>query len=255
MISQTTLGAQYFIRGLKLIFAPGIRRYTAIPLLINLIVFAMILLYGVRQFTYFTAWLMTFLPSWMDWISWVLWPLFAILALLIIFYTFSILANLISAPFNGLLATAVERHLTGQSNQRYQDDISTAVQDFMPALTNELRKLIYFLLWAIPLGILFLIPVVNVFAPLLWLVFSAWMLAFEYGDFPMGNHGLNFGKQRSLLRGQRLTSLGFGATVLVATLTPVANFLVIPAAVAGSTVFWVERLQTQVKPDRPPEPV
>ncbi|MEZ5582290.1 MAG: hypothetical protein R3F37_05475 [Candidatus Competibacteraceae bacterium] len=43
-----------------------------------------------------------------------------------------------------------------------------------------------------PLLVLFVIPGVNVIAPLLWLVFGAWMLALQYADYPMGNHGLRF---------------------------------------------------------------
>jgi len=43
------------------------------------------------------------------------------------------------------------------------------------------------------------------------------MLALEYCDYPMGNHGIDFAAQRRLLGQQRLLNAGFGAAVLVAT--------------------------------------
>ena len=49
--------------------------------------------------------------------------------------------------------------------------------------------------------------------------------------------------QGFLLYGLVLLALGFGGAVMVATAIPLVNFLVIPAAVAGATVLWVERLE------------
>jgi CysZ protein len=91
--------------------------------------------------------------------------------------------------------------------------------------------------------VLFLIPVLYPVAPFLWLAFGAWMLALEYADYPMGNHGLRFPEQRRRLREQRLTSLGFGATALLLTMIPVVNFVAMPAAVAGATALWVQRFK------------
>jgi CysZ protein len=99
---------------------------------------------------------------------------------------------------------------------------------------------VYFLIRAVPLLLLFLIPGVNIFAPVLWMAFSAWMLALEYADYPMGNHGLLFSEQRLKLREKRLTILGFGGAVLLLTLIPAVNFVAVPTAVAGATVMWVE---------------
>ena len=103
-----------------------------------------------------------------------------------------------------------------------------------------MRKFGYFLAWAVPLLVLFLIPVVNLFAPVVWFIFMSWMLALEYRAYPMENHELNFAQTRLQLRRRRLMGLGFGMAVLLATLLPVVNFLVMPAAVAGATLLWVD---------------
>jgi len=36
-----------------------------------------------------------------------------------------------------------------------------------------------------------------------------------------------------------MRTMGFGLAVLLTTLIPLVNFIVIPAAVAGATLFWI----------------
>jgi CysZ protein len=240
MANNPITGAGYLLRGLGLIFKPGIRKYTLIPLLINTILFASIIWFGAQQFEELINWMLSYLPGWLDWLRFILWPLFAITAVLVVFFSFSMVANLIGAPFNGLLSEAVDRHLSGQAIEQ-EGDWKILLKNIVPALIDELRKILYFLIRAIPLGILFLIPVINIVAPFLWLAFSAWMLAVEYCDYPMGNHGLSFQDQRVRLKQKRMLSLGFGSSTLLATMIPIANFLVMPAAVAGSTAMWVDK--------------
>ena len=43
--------------------------------------------------------------------------------------------------------------------------------------------------------------------------------------------------------GKRFAGLGFGAVVTLAITIPIVNLFVIPAAVAGATVFWVDQLK------------
>jgi CysZ protein len=239
MIIQFTRGARYVARGFKLINLPGIRRYVIIPILINLALFGAATWYGIDRFEAFLDWL---LPRWLDWVRWILWPLFALTTLLIVFYTFTLLANLIGAPFNGLLAERLEARLTGRPAPDSQGT-GYLVRSGLIAVVSELRKLGYMLARTIPLLILFLIPGLNVLAPFAWLAFSAWMLALEYVDAPMGNHDLTFHDGRRLLGENRPLALGFGGAVLMMTSFPVLNFIAMPVAVAGATALWVERLE------------
>ncbi len=248
-MSNPITGAHYFLRGLKLITHPALRRFVAIPLAINLLLFAGLVWFGASQFGSLLNSFMPDLPSWLQWAKWLFWLLFGVSALLILFFAFSLLANIVAAPFNSLLAEAVEVHLTGRQQA---DDASwkKALAELLPSLIGELRKLLYLLAWTIPLLILFVIPVINIAAPFIWFGFSAWMLALEYADYPMANHGLRADEQKQRLRDKRLMSLGFGGTVTLATMTPVLNFLVMPAAVAGATAMWVEQFEGQInEPD------
>ena len=81
---------------------------------------------------------------------------------------------------------------------------------------------------------------VNVAAPFIWFLFTAWMLTIEYGDYPMGNHDIDFKQQREKLRSNRQLAFGFGSGVMVLTMIPVINFLAMPVAVAGATRMFIE---------------
>jgi CysZ protein len=242
MISNPITGAGYLLRGFKLLLTPGVRRYVVIPLIINIVLFGSIIFLGVGQFEVLLEWLMPSIPEWLQWVSWLLWILFLAATLLIVFYTFTIIANIISAPFNAYLAEAIERHLTGQLDQQ-PFNLATVLNEAAVSLTYELKKIAYLGSRALILLALFLIPGINVAAPLLWLAFSAWSLALEYADYPMSNHSIRFPAVREKLRGKRMLSLGFGSATLAATLVPFINLMVIPAAVAGATAMWVEQFK------------
>lgn len=245
MPSNPFTGAGYLLRGLRLLGRPGVRRFVLIPLAINTLLFSLLLWLAISQFGTLIDWLLPSLPAWLpEWLlaflSWLLWLLFAVSAFLVVFFSFTLMANLVSAPFNGFLAEAVERQLTGR---RPPDSGRSALAEVRSAVHGELVKLGYFASRALPLLVLFFIPGLNLAAPFLWLLWGAWMLALEYADFPMGNHGLSFPEQRERARRKRLLMLGFGGAVSFGTLVPLFNFIIMPAAVAGATALWVEQFR------------
>ncbi len=239
MSNNPLTGANYLARGFGLIMRPGLRRFVLIPLLVNAIIFSLLAWLGINQFEVLIDQL---LPedSWLSFLRWLLWPLFAFTMMLIIMYSFTVLANLIAAPFNSQLAEQVELILSGSSPELATGSI---MKNLIPTLKSELGKLGYFLIRAVPLLILFAIPGINIIAPFLWLLFNAWFLALEYADYPMANNNLNFKAQHARLKASRLTSLGFGGGTTLLMMIPILNFLAMPAAVAGATVYWHAQLQ------------
>ena len=234
-------GMGYFFKGLSLITRKGVKRYVIIPLLVNILLFAVAIAVTGAQLPLLIEWVAGLLPDWLSWLSWLLLPLSILVVGLVAFFGFAVLGNLIAAPFNGLLAEAVEKRLTGQALDAPRGWRSLA-RDMSASILSELRKLTYFVIRAIPLLILLLIPGINLIASVVWLLFSAWMLALEYSDFPMANHGLSFPRQREILRSRRFLSLGFGGALALVLVIPGLNFLLIPAGVAGATAMWVEQL-------------
>ena len=228
-------------QGLRLVFSRGLRRFVLVPLLVNLVIFSTLAILGAHYFEgVINAWLPA--EGWMSYLRWLLWLLFALAYVLILFFGFTLLANLIAAPFNSLLAARVEQKLTGAPPP---EDPTSVLKTLAPALASEIGKMFYLITRAVPLLILMLIPGLNVVASLGWLIFGAWFLAVEYGDYPMANHTVAPAEQRRHLRSRRFKSLAFGTGIAVMMLIPLLQFAAMPAAVAGATRYWVDDLKTE----------
>ncbi len=239
MSHSLTQGASYALTGLRWLPKAGLRGFVALPLLINSGLFGLGIWWSTGQFERLDQAVQRGLPEWLAWLHWLLWPLFILTALVVVFYTFTVLANVIAAPFNGLLAARVEK-LANPGGAPPLPPVEPTWKELALSPLRELNKLLYFIGWAIPLLLLSFAPIVNVAAPVLWVLFSAWMLALEYADYPLGQRGLTFREQRRLLRRHWPLTLGFGGMTLLLTLIPLLNFLAMPAAVIGATLMWVQ---------------
>jgi CysZ protein len=231
-------GPQYLSEGLKLVLSPGLRLFVLLPLAVNLILFVALVGFAVQQFSGWVDVFMPSLPSWLSFLEYVLWPLFVVLVLLMVFFTFTMLANIIAAPFNGFLAEKVEVVVRGEDTLppfRWAELLAMVPR----TLGREMRKLGYFLPRAIGLLILTFIPVVNLIAAPLWLLFGVWTMAIQYIDYPADNNKMSWPDMLAWLREKRWQSLGFGGITYAVLLIPFVNILMMPAAVAGATLFWV----------------
>lgn len=240
MVISTVRGAGYLWQGMRLLARTGVRRYVLMPLLVSTILFTALLWFGVTEFDAAVDALMPALPDWLQWLSWLLLPLAFMAALALALLLCVLAATLVTAPFTTPLAAAIERHLQDPAGESAATAPAGSFwADAFHAIGDELRKLGYFATRALPLVVLSVIPGINVLAPPLWLVFSAWMLALEYTEIPLARHGMKIATARRTLAERRMTSFGFGLAVLGLTLLPGLQLLTIPAAVAGATVMVV----------------
>jgi CysZ protein len=216
--------------GFGLLIKPGIKRFVLIPFAINISLFSVAAILLKDQLD---IWLEKLLPDWLGWLEWLILPLFWIAMVLIVFYTFTVFANLIAAPFNSLLSARIEALLRGQKPEDINSD------GFIRLMTrttkSEVQKILYAIKWFIPLIIITFIPVINIAAPFLWIMFAAWFFALEYNDYPLANRGLFFEDIKSYNRKNRMRSLGLGSAVFILTSIPIVNFFAMPVAVAGAT--------------------
>lgn len=238
MILNLLKGFSYIFKGLSLITQKGIRPFVVIPLLINISVFSLAIWITTKQLD---NWMEKLLPNWLTWLEWLLWPIFAVLFFFIIFYTFTVVANLIAAPFNAMLAERVENKLNGLTLPEFKG-YTNLVTLFGRTFKSETQKLFYMAKWFIGILILTVIPGLNILSPFIWLIFGAWMLAIEYIDYPMGNHDYFFKSELSTFKKHRSLSFGLGVSIALLTAIPVINFLAMPAGVAASTALWTEKL-------------
>lgn len=238
--------ASYVATGWRLIRTPGLRRFVLMPLLVNLAVFGVL---GWWLNAWAGAWLdsLALFSQWGDW--WIVRALQTVLhwlmSLVLFFslaFAFTLLANLIGAPFNGLLAERVEAHLVGDV-ARPAPSLLTLVKSVPRLMGSELSKLLYLLICLVPLLILQFVPLINLVAPVLLFLFGAWMFTLEYMDYPMGNHGALFKDVRRALRKRRKVAYGFGSCVALLSTVPIVNLFIMPVAVAGATALYVDYLR------------
>lgn len=242
MQNQKRSGFGYFFYGLELALSPGIRRFVIMPLLANILLVGGALFY---LFSHLDSWInqwMGQIPDWLSWLSYILWPLLVLTILATFSYFFSTLANFVAAPFNGLLAEKVEEKLTGHTIN--DEGILAVIKDVPRIMSREWRKLVYTLPKAIGLFLLLLIPALGqTLGPILWFLFTAWMLAIQYCDYPFDNHKVSFNDMRNNLKQKQGKAYGFGMLVSVLTTIPIINLFVMPVAVCGATAMWVSEFK------------
>ncbi|MCX7095909.1 MAG: sulfate transporter CysZ [Methylobacter sp.] len=220
----------FLFKGLKLLARPELRKFIIIPMLINVVLYSVALTLG---YFYISDLIDQFIPGWLQWLSWVLWPLFFISFFIGGFFTFTVAANLLAAPFYGQLSA---KTLAMVSDQAF----ATAEQPLPKVLLAETKRIGYLGSRAFPLLILSIIPGLNVIAPFLWALFGAWGMALEYLAYPLENQGVLFSEQKALVKSVRLGALSFGGLAVLGLTVPVLNIIVAPAAVIGATLYFHE---------------
>src|SRR4051812_4594963 len=99
-----TQGMSYLLLGIVHLPTNGLKRFVILPLLFNLFIF-IALFYLMYHFLFpLTQAYLHLLPIWLSFLSGVFTFFFMISCFLVFLSTFTILFNLIAAPFNGLLA-------------------------------------------------------------------------------------------------------------------------------------------------------
>ena len=247
-INQPLSGIGYLLKGAKLLKHPKLRVFVIIPLLINIVIFA-----SAFSFLFFsiTTWIDSYMdqvPSFLSWLTYILWPIIIVSILFSFSFIFSTVANLIAAPFNGLLAEKTENLLTSSSLN--DDSFSDLLKDLPRIFKREYQKWLYFIPRMIVCLLLFFIPVVGqTIAPIIWFLFAGWMMAIQYADYPFDNHKVPFSTMKKVLATKLGKNITFGMIVSFCASIPVINFVIMPIAVCGATAAWVDIYKDQVLSD------
>jgi CysZ protein len=250
---ENNLGGGYYLNsGLSLIRQAGIKRYVVIPLFINIVLLGLATFYAFSQISeYYQSWA-TSDNAIVEWLfsnlEWLLWPIIVICVFIVVFFLFAFLANWIAAPFNGYLSEAVEKHLKQNHTSQLTVNAPNSVievklhQELPRLFKREWRKFIYFIPRALLCLVLFFTPLAFL-APFIWFMFNAWMAAIQYIDYPMDNHKVPFKDMLYEIKQRKGLSLSFGGLVMLITMIPIINILIMPVAVAGATHLWFDHYQ------------
>ncbi len=229
------------LEGLRKLGRRDIRWLVLTPLLINFILFALATSFAASWLQNWITAITTSVPDWLQWLVWAIWFLFAILALAIYAFTFTILANLIGSPFYGVIAQRViaAEIAVDQSNILTESGLLSGAWN---SLVRELQLIGYFLPRTVAVGIVAMmmsfIPVVNLLAPIIAGSWAAWCLCLQYLDYAADSQGVTFLALRKKVSDNRLNSMGFGLTALLASAIPLVNLVMLPASVVAGSLLW-----------------
>ncbi len=220
---------------------PSLLRYVAIPFLINLIIFSAVVYFGLGWFDWA---LEHYAPGSEVWYGLILYYLAWVVALLlttvIVFFTFTLIGNLIASPFNEFLSERTELLVRGESPEQGMG-LAMILSEAKYAVGYELKKMAFFVACMIILLSLNFLPLVGtlvytVFAPLLTLFF----LGVEYMAFVTMRKHYSFSQLRRYLFRRPLLMGGFSCSVFVLLAIPFVQFFCIPLAVVGATLLWCD---------------
>ncbi|CUB03616.1 sulfate transporter CysZ [Marinomonas fungiae] len=239
MITHPFSAVGAIIEAFPLLLSRRLRLFLLAPIFANIAL--MVLLYTVALSYMGVAVdeMMGFLPEWLSFLNWLFYLLLNIVVGLLMFYSFSVGVNILAAPFMAFLAEKVEERQTGK---QFDEDMSFAGLMLIAgrSLKRELQKLAYFLPRFLGLLLLSFIPVINVVAPFLLVLFSAWMLALQYMDYAFDNNKIPFPEMRASLREKPLLCWTFGFIVMFAVTIPFLNLFIMPIAVVAATLLWIK---------------
>lgn len=230
----------YFVMGWHLITQKGIKRFVIMPILLNILLLTGLFWFFVANISDIIDGIIGYIPDWLAWLSGILLAFSVFMILILFYFGFTTLSGFIAAPFNSLLAEKVEKMLTGEN--LIETNSMDFIKDIPRMLGREWQKLCYSLPKLIGLFLLSFIPVLGQsIVPVLTFLFTAWMMAIQYCDYPFDNHKIPFYIMRNELGEKRTLSLTFGSLVTFCTFVPIVNLIIIPVAVCGATAMWVNQ--------------
>jgi CysZ protein len=167
--------------------------------------------------------------------------LFGVLLIVAFFFLFTVIAVTIAAPFNDLISEKTEQIITGRFDET-PFSILTLLSDAARGVYHALRVLGLYLSILV-LGLLLLL--IPVFGPFLYtaltVCLAAYMLALEFVSYPMDRKRYSYQDKRKLVRSHLWSVIGFGLGVVALASIPFLNLLLLPPAVVGGTLFFLDR--------------
>ncbi|MEO5930192.1 MAG: EI24 domain-containing protein [Candidatus Kapaibacterium sp.] len=236
MVREFLRGVGASGRAIKLLVSTrSVRRYALMPLLINLMLFAI----GLPLL----VWLVVgrvgaLMPA--DAFG----PLRVLLEIVVAaalvvgsVFAFTAIGGVIAAPFHSLLARAVEEHLTGRPSRDDPRFVSGAFRSIITALG---RLLLFAILYPLILATA-LIPVAGVFLqPILTTLYGAFVLSLDFSDPVFERHIPKLRDRMRYIGRRKSLYLGFGLVCVGIALVPILNFFLLPVGVTAAAILFVE---------------
>ncbi|HET9843575.1 MAG TPA: sulfate transporter CysZ [Gammaproteobacteria bacterium] len=245
----------HLLKGYRLLWQPGFKKYLFIPLALNIIIFLSLTTLSLYYTWHILSNFQFTLPSWLHWtqswlpylgtfLFWIGWIGSMLFILIAIVPVAILLTNLLASPFNSLLCEKILKDFG--STPIPPSSWRTVVKE---AFLRELQKMLYFL----PrMGVLFLlfavctfIPIINVLAAGLFYVCSSWLLSLEYLDYPGETLRFTFHEVKKHTTKKRWVRFHFGLSAMLFSTVPLLNLMCIPVCVAAASLVWIDSFESR----------
>ncbi len=236
-------GFTYPFRSLKFFFSHSVLiKYSIAPMLINLLIYGSVFIFSYN-------WLMGSLEKWLGientevgfWLKFLHTALLIVGFLLVLFVCyllFTILGNIITAPFNEEISQRVEEIVT-TGNAAHKMGFW---EDAYISIKGEVQKLIFYLLILLLIFCLNIIPVAgSVLSAIIGVIFSSFYNALDFLDYPMTRKKMRFRDKLKVTSKGKLVTYGFGFTAFLLMFLPVVNVFMKPILVAAGTSLYYEK--------------
>lgn len=227
-------GASALINGFRHLYHPALRAWVIWPILINLAVFAGLAWLLIGWLTGSIQGVMDGLPEWLNFLRWIMWVLAVLMMALVFGVSFTTLTLLIGAPFYVVLTRRAMTLVSVEPFPSANTSSTAIVEETASAVLRELSKIRRFIPWALLALVISFIPVINISAPIVWLLVNSWIFAFQFVDYPIDARQRPITETREWLAEHRAAALGVGAGVALCASVPFLNVVAFPAAIIGA---------------------
>ncbi len=225
---------------------PKLLAYVAVPVGVNTLLYGVLTWLGVRWYGQLAD---RYLPAGDAWywvaLHFVLGVLAAVVLFFVMVYTFTLVGNLLLAPFNDLLSEKVEWVYSGRRlDEPFR--LGAFARDLVRSLKAEAGRMALYLVGFLALLSLNLFPPVGTaVSGVLTPVYIMFFLGWEYLDYAMERWQFPFSDKRRAVFRNLPALLGFGAASAVLLAIPVAGLLAIPVCVTGGTLLFCDLRDAQ----------
>ncbi|MDN3723211.1 EI24 domain-containing protein [Aequorivita sp. SDUM287046] len=161
-----------------------------------------------------------------------------IIALGIILYRHIVMA--LSAPFMSPVSEKIERHLYGISHSHRN---TSNAEQLWRGIRINVRNLLLELLFTLPILLLSLIPILNIFTTVLLYLVQSYYAGFGNMDYTLERH-FKYSESVKFVRRNRGLAIGNGIVFMLVLLIPVVGIvLVLPLSVTAASVETLRVLE------------
>lgn len=241
-IKQFMIGFRSLYVGLRLIREnPKIMKFAIIPFVLDFVILVGIFVWGGGQISGWVDQAMNWAfsnPQGFLW-SLIYWPLFLLgwlTFLVCLFFLGYVVASLVAAPFNSLLAEKTLEELGVIETRKF--NLARWLKTSVSMLWASLIKTAIFLVFGLLFFLISFVPVVGLLASFGLLM----IMSFDSVDYSFEIFQYSAKKRFSYFRQNCFYFAGSGAALGLTLLIPGLNFLLFPVAVVGSADLMRQQL-------------